>query len=534
MDRRAALAALRSGETFDLLVIGGGATGCGVALDAASRGLKTALVERADFGEGTSSRSTKLVHGGVRYLELAIRRLDRAQFDLVRQALRERSLFLKNAPHLARPLPLVAPVYRWRDAPYLFAGLRLYDLLAGRQGLGRSRWLGRDETLRRCPMLKAEGLKGAVLFYDGQFDDARMAVTLALTAAEFGAAVASGVAVVGLEIKAGELAGVRVDDRETGDGWTIAARSVVNAAGSFADGVRRIADPQAPPLIRASSGVHIVVDRRFAPAAAGLMIRQAGMGRVLFILPWQGHALIGTTDDPAGVEAHPQPTAAAIASLLRQARPFLTAELTETDILSAWCGLRPLTGGAGADTARIPRDHLIEVGESGLLTVCGGKWTTYRKMAQDAVDATVAHFQLNPQSACRTADLPLAGAKHFDAEGGAAALAAAFGLDADIAAHLHQAYGDRARRVVECGPAVRLHPAHPFIEAEVIYGARFEAALTAMDVLARRLPLAMLDRQAARDAAARVIELLAAERGWDPCRRANEAAETERRLTGAI
>ncbi len=536
MDRRSALAALQSGETFDRLIVGGGATGCGTAVDAGSRGLKTALLERNDFAEGASSRSTKLVHGGVRYLDMAIRRLDRVQFDLVLDGLRERAIILKNAPHLARRLPILSPIYRWRDAPYLFAGLRLYDLLAGKRGLGGSRWLGRAETLRRCPMLKAEGLKGGVLYYDGQFDDARMAVTLAVTAAECGVAVASGVEVVALNRSDSRLTGARVRDRETGACWDIGARAVVNATGPFSDSLRRMADAHAPPLMNVSSGVHIVVNGRFASSEAGLMIPRDG--RVLFILPWHGHALIGTTDEPAAVEDHPRPGRDAIARLLRDARRYLNADLTERDVLSVWSGLRPLVGGpsGGAATARVPRDHVVEVSESGLVTICGGKWTTYRKMAEDAVDCAVARFGLNPKSACLTAGLPLAGARNFDAKGGVAALRAAFALDPDVAVHMHQAYGDRAALVLQCaaGRAVRLHPAHPYIEAEVLYAARFEAALTAMDVLARRLPLAFLDRQAAGEAAARVIELLAVERGWDLRRCAAEGADVERRQTQAI
>jgi glycerol-3-phosphate dehydrogenase len=538
MDRRSALRALQSGETFDILIIGGGATGCGIAIDAASRGLTAALVERNDFAEGASSRSTKLVHGGVRYLELAIRRLDRGQYNLVREGLRERSVFLKNAPHLARRLPLISPLYRWLDIPYIFAGLRIYDLLAGKLGIGGSRLLSRAETLRRCPMLKAEGLKAGVLYYDGQFSDARMALTLALTAAELGAAIASRVEVVGLRQEGGKLTGARILDRETGARWDIEARAIINAAGPFSDSVRRMADPEAPPIVRASSGVHIVVDKRFAPADAGLMVPRTEDGRVLFILPWQGHALIGATDEPAGIEDHPRPRREAIAYLLRHVRRYLSVEVTEKNILSVWSGLRPLVNDPKVtDTAHLARDYLIEVGNSGLITICGGKWTTYRKMAEDAVNHAVARFNLSPKCGCRTADLPLAGAPNFDADGGVETLRSVFALDLDVAAHLHHAYGDRAQRVMKCAAengAVRLHPAHPYIEAEVLYAARFEAALSAMDVIARRLPLAFLDREAARGAAPRVIELLAAELGWDRRRCAVESAEAERRLTEAI
>ncbi|VFU08584.1 FAD-dependent oxidoreductase [Methylocella tundrae] len=538
MDRSSALAALRSGGTFDVLVVGGGATGCGVALDAASRGLRTALVERGDFAEGASGRSTKLVHGGVRYLELAIRRLDRTQYNLVRDGLRERAIFLKNAPHLAHRLALVSPLYRWRDAPYIFAGLRIYDRLAGKLSFGRSRLLSRSETLRRFPMLKAEGLKAGILYYDGQFDDARMALTLALTASEQGAAVANRVEVVGFTHKESQLTGAEVEDRETGERWEIEARAVINAAGPFADSLRLMADAGAAAIMRPSSGVHIVLDKRFAPTGAGLLIPRTDDGRVLFILPFEGHALIGATDEPAAIEDHPPPTTEAIAYLLRHIGRYLNVEVSEKDILSAWCGLRPLVSNPKiADTARLARDHIVEVSGSGLVTICGGKWTTYRKMAADALDHAIARFDLRPKNPCRTAGLALAGAENFDAERGIEALRSAFTLDYDVAAHLHHAYGDRAPRVLqEAGSAgaPRLHPAFPYLEAEVLYAARFEAALSAMDVLARRLPLALLDREAARRSAPRVIALLATERGWDQRRRDFEAAETERRLTQAI
>lgn len=537
MNRGSALAALRSGETFDVLIVGGGATGCGIALDAASRGLKAALVERNDFAEGASGRSTKLVHGGVRYLELAIRRLDRTQYNLVRDGLRERAIFLKNAQHLAHRLALVSPLYRWRDAPYVFAGLRIYDRLAGKLSFGRSRLLGRAEALRRFPMLKAEGLRAGILYYDGQFNDARMAVTLALTASERGAAIANRVEVVELTSKDGRLTGALVCDRETGARWDIRARAVINAAGPFVDSLRQMADSRTPPIVSLSSGVHIVLDKRFAPAGAGLLIPRTDDGRVLFILPWEGHALIGATDEPSGIDDHPRPTAEAIAYLLRHIRRYFNIDVSEKDILSAWCGLRPLVSDPKiAGTAGLARDHLVEVSKSGLVTICGGKWTTYRKMAADALDHAVACFDLRPKNACRTAELTLAGAENFDAEGGIETLRSAFILDFDVAEHLHHAYGDRAPRVLQgsANCAARLHPAFPYLEAEVLYAARFEAALSAMDVLARRLPLALLDREAARLSAPRVIALLAGELGWDQRRRDVETAEVEQRLTQAI
>ena len=307
MNRKAQLEQLQQG-TFDVLVIGGGATGTGVALDAVSRGLKTALVERDDFSAGSSSRSTKLVHGGVRYLEQAVKGLDRTQFNLVRDALKERAVLLDNAPHLAHPLPILTPLYNWFQIPYMMIGLKLYDTLAGRANLKSSRFVGREEALRRFPMLKKEGLRGAVLYYDGQFDDARMNVSLALTAAHEGAAVANHLEVTKLLKAGGRIAGASVRDTLSGETWDIRAKVVVNATGPFTDAIRHLDDADAAPMLTASSGVHIVLDGHFSPPGTGLLIPQTDDGRVLFLLPWLGYTLFGTTDHPAAIEPNPQPS----------------------------------------------------------------------------------------------------------------------------------------------------------------------------------------------------------------------------------
>ena len=463
-------------------MIGGGATGCGIALDAASRGLKVALVEQHDFAEGTSGRSTKLVHGGVRYLEAAVKHFDRVQYNLVRDGLRERALLLKNAPHLSRRLPLVTPLYRWRDIPYIFAGLKLYDLLAGRHGIGHSRLLSRREALRRFPMLKADGLKAGVLYYDGQFNDARMALSLALSAREMGALVANQVEAVALLREEGRLCGAELRDGINGERWTLRTRGIINAAGPFVDGIRRLADPEALPIIAPSSGIHIVLDRRFAPPDTGLMIPRTEDGRVLFVLPWEGHALIGTTDEPAAVNAHPAPREEEIAYLLRHAGRYFNLQLERSDIKSVWCGLRPLVADPrAADTAQLARDHVIELTPAGLLTIAGGKWTTYRKMAEDAVDHAVKAFGLRPTGTCRTAALPLVGA-----DGGQGELERRLmreGASAEVAAHLVRAYGDRAGQVAQLaatGYDALLAPGHPFTEAEVVYAARCELAVRAL------------------------------------------------------
>jgi len=504
-------AALERSEPFDLLVVGGGATGAGVALDAASRGLSVALVERDDLSSGTSSRSTKLIHGGVRYLEKAVKTFDRSQFALVRDALHERAVLIRNAPHLCHPLPLVTPLYSRLQVPYVMTGLKLYDWLAGRSNLRPSRFVNAAEAKRRFPQLKADGLRGGVVYYDGQFDDARMNVAIALSAAERGAVVLTHAEVTALHRDAGRVAGATVTDRVDGSVVEVAARAVVNAAGPYVDGIRRLDDAAAEPMLTASSGVHVVLDSRFSPPDTGLLIPETDDGRVLFLLPWLGSTLVGTTDQPADVVADPQATDDEIDYILRHVARYFDLPVGRHDVKAAWSGLRPLvTDPKAADTAGVSRDHVVHVAESGLVTVAGGKWTTYRRMAADAVDAAIASAGLEGVGPSATVELKLVGAERFDPNG-AAALEAR-GLDADVAHHLHHAYGDRApavAAVADEGLHERLAPGHPFIEAEVAYAQRFELALGARDVLDRRLRLGFLDTAAARSAAPRVEALLA-------------------------
>ena len=540
MNRQQRIDALTQNKEFDLLVIGGGATGCGVAVDAASRGLSVALVDKNDLAEGTSSRSTKLVHGGVRYLEMAAKHLDRAQYNLVKEGLFERGSFLKNAPHLAHRIALVTPLYKWSDVPYVYAGLMLYDLLAGKKGIGHSSLISRKTALRRFPMLKANGLKAGVVYYDGQFNDARMAVTLALTAQKHGAVVANHLEVQGLEKSAGKLSGARVRDTLGGREFSIRARAVINATGPFVDRIRRMDEASADPLMKASSGIHIVLSKRFVPPETGLMIPKTEDGRVLFVLPWEGHALIGTTERATEIVDHPQPEDEEIAYLLRHINQYFDLCVTRDDIKSVWSGLRPLiVAPKTANTAELVREHIIETRPSGLLTIAGGKWTSYRKMAEETVDAAIASFGFKHAGACQTPELRLIGAENL-AKNGIKALRKKHGLALDIAIHLHHAYGDQATQVAELaaladgGLGERLHPAHPFIEAEVIYAARYEFAERAADVLTRRTSLALIDRAAALAALPRVVALLANEFGWDQRRQDEETRTSIQRLTVAI
>ncbi len=518
---------LAAGEPFDLLVIGGGATGSGVALDAASRGLSVALVERDDFSAGTSSRSTKLIHGGVRYLEKAIKQLDRTQFNLVRDALKERATLIEIAPHLAHPLPLVTPLYNWVKVPYFMTGLKIYDWLAGRANLQPSRFVDAKEALQRFPMLKSEGLRGGVVYYDGQFDDARMNVSIALTAAEQGATVLNHAEVIGLVLDDGKVRGATVRDRLTGAEHEVRARVVVNATGPFTDAIRRMEDPKVEPMLHVSSGAHIVLDERFSPPGTGLLIPETEDGRVLFLLPWQGHTLVGTTDNEATIEAHPQATEDEIEYILRHVHQYFSIPVDRSDVKAAWSGLRPLVSDPdAADTAQLSRDHVINISAGELLTIAGGKWTTYRKMALDTVDraAALAGFDVDET---HTDTLKLVGGRDYDPSG-AGALQERFGLGADVASHLHSAYGDRAADVATLaqeGLATPLAEGHSYLEAEVVYAARNEFAATTTDVLARRTRLGFLDRDGAIAAIPRVSELLAAELGWDEARAANDRAD---------
>ena len=536
-NRAETLAALQQNQPFDLLIIGGGATGCGIAVDAAGRGLNVALIDKLDYGEGTSSRSTKLVHGGVRYLEMAVRRVDRTQYHLVKDGLVERGVLLRNAPHLAHRLPLVTPLYSWLKIPYIFAGLKLYDVLAGRKSLGSSRLISRGTALQRFPMLKADGLKAGVLYYDGQFNDTRMTAALVATAQGFGAVTANHVEAFALVKDQGRICEVRLRDRLTGKEFTLAARGVINACGPFADHVRHMDDPYATPILKASSGIHIVLDKRFAPPSAGLMIPETEDGRVLFILPWQGRVLIGTTDEPADIVDHPRPTEAEITYLLRHVRHYFNLDITRDDIAATWSGLRPLLDDPKAvDTARLARDHIIQISPAGLLTIVGGKWTTYRKMAQDAVDQAIAAFKLTPASACATANLKLHGGDDFQPHG-AQDLVCEFGLASDVAAHLHQAYGVFARQVARLalsGYGDRLHPEHPMIAAEVVYAVRHEQAQRLSDVLVRRTTLGLLDLKAAAAAVARTAEIMSGELAWDEQRRREEIDAFDALLNTAI
>ncbi|MDX1383430.1 MAG: glycerol-3-phosphate dehydrogenase/oxidase, partial [Thermoanaerobaculia bacterium] len=409
MNRADMLRRLGRREPWDVLVIGGGATGLGVAVEAASRGYRTALVEQSDFAKGTSSRSTKLIHGGVRYLQ-------QGNVSLVLEALRERGVLRRNAPHLVRDIPFVVPNYDWWEAPFYGIGLRLYDVLAGRHGFGASRHLSRQETLEQLPTIETEGLRGGILYFDGQFDDARLAVCLARTAVDLGATVANYVAATALVHRDGLVRGALVRDAESGRELELEAGVVVNATGPWSDRIRRLDDPEAKPMMRPSQGVHVVLDRRFLPGDSAIMVPHTDDGRVLFAIPWYDRVVVGTTDTPIEEPTlEPRPLPEELAFLLTHAARYLTEDPGRDDVLSAFAGIRPLVGDPGDhDSAGLSRDHTVHISPACLVTVAGGKWTTYRKMAEDTVDQAAILARL-PERASVTAELHLHG-YHAEAE----------------------------------------------------------------------------------------------------------------------
>ncbi|KAG0209321.1 mitochondrial glycerol-3-phosphate dehydrogenase [Mortierella sp. NVP41] len=485
-------------DVFDLLIIGGGATGAGCAVDAATRGLKVAMVERDDFSSGTSSRSTKLVHGGVRYLEKAVRELDIEQYKLVKEALNERANFLKVAPYLSYQLPIMLPIYKWWQVPYYWAGSKCYDLLAGHQGMESSYFLSRGKALEAFPMLKNDKLVGAMVYYDGQHNDSRMNVALGLTAVQYGAVIANHVEVVELMKDDNKrLCGARVRDTMTGKEFNVKAKGIINATGPFTDGIRQLDDPSIQSIVSPSAGVHIILPNYYSPGNMGLL-------------------------DPATSDG----------------RNYLNPDVKvrRGDVLAAWSGIRPLVRDPAAkNTEGLVRNHMINVSASGLLTIAGGKWTTYRAMAAETIDEAIKEFDLNPTRGCSTERVKLIGS-HGYSNTMFIRLIQQFGLETEIAQHLANSYGDRAWAVASLAHSTgkrwpvfgrRVSNQYPYIEAEVRYAVRREYACTAVDVLARRLRLAFLNVHAALDALPRVVEIMAEELKWDAARQAKETEDAK-------
>jgi len=482
---------------WDIIVIGGGATGLGIALDGATRGYKTLLLEQADFAKGTSSRSTKLVHGGVRYL---------AQGDLflVMEALHERGLMIKNAPHLTSNQEFVVPVYNLFDVVKYTVGLKFYDLLAGRLSMGKSHFINKTNTLIRQPQLKPEGLKGGIVYHDGQFDDSRMAISLAQSCVDSGGTVLNYVKVAGLlKNKNGKITGVKATEMVSGSEINISAKLVINATGVFADAVIKFDNPGAKPTMKPSQGVHIVLDKSFLPGNTAIMIPKTEDGRVLFAIPWHNEVVVGTTDTPADVVSlEPVALEKEINFILRTAEQYLVKTPKREDILSVFAGLRPLAANPGnpSSTKEVSRRHKIMLSPAGLLTIVGGKWTTYRRMAEETIDKAISAGFLEKRK-CVTSDHPLTNQT---------------GNSSDRL----NIYGHRSSEIkamISENPELGLpvHPMFPYTRAEIIWICRNEMPLNIEDVLARRTRALFLNAYASLEMAPEVAALMEKELGFD-------------------
>jgi glycerol-3-phosphate dehydrogenase len=477
---------------WDICIIGGGATGLGIAVDAASRGLKTLLLEEFDFAKGTSSRSTKLVHGGVRYLQ-------QGNIKLVMEALKERGILLKNAPHLVKNQAFIVPNYKWWEGPFYGIGLKVYDWMAGSLGFGPSQFLSKEETLTLAPTLDSEGLRGGVLYHDGQFDDARLAIHLAMTAADHGAVVLNYAPVKGLIKEKGKVCGVQFADTISRKQYEIKSKAVINATGVFTDSILKMDDAKAKSLVTMSQGIHIVLDREYLPSDTAILIPRTDDKRVLFAVPWHHKIIAGTTDTPVNnSSAEPIPMEEEIEFVLHHIQKYLTRDPARSDIRSVFAGLRPLVKANSKTTAALSRDHHITVSDSELISITGGKWTTYRKMAEDVLEIAI-HKAGFKETECKTKDFPVHGYKE--------------GVDFNAPLYYYGSDEEGIRSIIQNDKSLggQIHSAHPFIKAEIIWSVRNEMCMRVEDFLSRRTRALLLDAKAAIESAQLVATIMAKE-----------------------
>lgn len=477
---------------WDVIIIGGGATGLGAAVDAASRGYRTILFEQADFAKGTSSRSTKLVHGGVRYLQ-------QGNIKLVMDALKERGILKQNAPHLVKNQSFIVPNYKWWEGPYYGLGLKVYDWMSGSLGLGTSKWLSTEEVLELAPTLDAEGLRGGVLYHDGQFDDARLAINLAQTAVEQHGVVLNYFKVTGLLKAQDKIAGVQVKDAITGKTYEVQGKVVINATGVFSDAVQQMDDPQKPGSIAPSQGIHVVLNKEFLPGEAAIMIPHTDDGRVLFAVPWHQKIIVGTTDTSVdNISDEPIAQEDEIQFILEHAARYLTKDPSREDVKSIFAGLRPLVKSTAKKTAEISRDHSILVSDSGLVSILGGKWTTYRKMAADVINIAAVQGAL-PYKEPVTKELAIHGAIPT--------------TDYSVTDYYYGSDKVNIDKLVagNSGLGALLHPDLPYNKATIIWAVQQEMCMTIEDALSRRTRALLLDAKAAIAAAPLVAQLMAGE-----------------------
>ncbi len=486
---------IRDTSTWDVIVIGGGASGLGVALDALSRGFKTILLEQVDFAKGTSSKATKLVHGGVRYLA-------QGDISLVKEALHERGLLQKNAPHLVKNQSFIIPNYNWFEGPFYTIGMKIYDLLAGKLSLGKSIHINKKETLHRISTVRPKGLYGGVVYQDGQFDDSRLALNVAQTCIQMGGVALNYVRVNNLtKDKNGRINGVIANDTETGEVFTIQGKAIVNATGIFVDDILKMDRPEAKQMVRPSQGVHLVFDKSFLPGDDAIMIPKTDDGRVLFLVPWHNRIIVGTTDTP--IDEHslePIALEQEIDFILKTAGRYLTKQPTRADALAVFAGLRPLAAPTGNSnkTKEISRSHKVIVSDSKLLTLTGGKWTTFRRMGQDTIDKAIKIGCL-PQKESRSATQKIYSAIPTSDRSNHLYI---YGADQEAINALAQENPEWNEKLI-----TQLE----FKKAEVVWAARNELARTVEDVLSRRVRMLFLDAKAAMEAAPEVAKILAQE-----------------------
>lgn len=532
MNRQENLRKLKN-ERFDVCVIGAGASGAGVALDAALRGLKVVLLDTDDFASGTSSRSTKLIHGGVRYLEQAFKNLDFGQLKQVKHGLDERRFVLQNAPHLAQPLALMTPVFSWLEGLYFSIGLKLYGWFAKNDTLPTATWLNRKETFEKIPNLSKK-VHSAVMYYDGQLDDARYNVALVQTANEAGVTVLNYAKVIDFQKDtAGKICAAEIEDTTTNEKITVKATIFVNCTGAYADAIRLLANPEEETRIRPSKGVHIVLPKSFLKGKEAMLIPKTKDGRVVFVIPFENQVMVGTTDTPyANLANEPILESTEIDYLIETVSPFFTTNIQRSDVRSGFGGIRPLITASEKnrkDTKSLLRDHSVEIDEeSGLISLLGGKWTTYRLMAQDTVDAVCQRIEKETLP-CSTKNHTLVGGKKYD-KAAVELQINALQLEKDIAQHLTQKYGDRVPKLLEIiteKPSLRsrIHANFPFIEAEVIYTVREEMAVKPRDFFGRRTRFELLDWHATQQSIEKVGNLMASELQWNAKKTSNYITE---------
>ncbi|KAL9657322.1 hypothetical protein ABK040_011542 [Willaertia magna] len=533
-------------NNFDIIIIGGGSVGSSSALEASSRGLKVLLLERNDFSSGTSSRSTKLLHGGVRYLEKAIMNADWNELQLVYDCLRERKHFFQVCPHLSSPMLLITPCYSLFDSVKMFIGLTIYDVLSGSDArIGYARWFSKKSTIERWPSLKKSGLLGAMSYYDGSFNDSRANLLTILTANALGTVTLNYMEVTELlKSEEGKLVGVRVKDRLSGQMYSVSSKCVVNATGPYLDQIRLMDDPNAQLIVKPSAGTHLVFDKdKFMSENqhSGILVPKTKDGRVLFLVPWEGKLLAGTTDIPTPLTETPNPTTTELEFIVETMKECLEGEISTKDIKSSWTGIRPLISvpsalaenNSSAATKTISRDHYIEMSKSGLISVGGGKWTSYRKIGEDTIEKALHEVFMTDQK-----EIPKSKTNYICLVGSSVYWEALKKIDTPPLSnisketwdHLKHYYGDRALFILNISQQYnllnKLSDKYPFIEGEILYQLKYEMAMKPLDIIAYRLSLMFLDREESKNIAPKVIDIMSKELQWNEERKQKELQET--------